>query len=113
MDSAGVIVSLADRVLQYYSQCKQASAAFNNLHLDLYSFHAALLAAEPFIPEDSDLQKGCEEVATKIGKVLSRHASLSTTKKKFMQKIHLSSIDISELRDRLTVQASCLNLYLQ
>ncbi|KAH0551102.1 hypothetical protein GP486_007552 [Trichoglossum hirsutum] len=112
MDPSGVI-SLSERVLQYYNQCRQASAAFSKLHLDLYSFHAALSVAEPLIPADSDLRKGCEEVATRIGEVLSKHASLATTRKKFTQRIHLSTVDISELRDRLTVQISCLNLYIQ
>jgi hypothetical protein len=119
----GDIINVTTLAWKVYKSCKEAPESFKNIAFDVVSLHAVLKEveetefAQPLSPTRQERLKtvgdGCYHVLGDLDSLVKKYHSLGTQSKRTWDRMGWGTVDIAELRARLTVQIGILDTWIR
>jgi len=119
----GDIIAVATLAWNVYKSCKDAPESFRNIAFDVASLHAVLkeveetVFAQPLSPARRDRLKtvadGCYHILEDLDNLVKKYHSLGTQSKRTWDRMGWGTVDIAELRARLTVHIGILDTWIR
>jgi hypothetical protein len=121
--SVGEFIAIATFAWKVYKSCKDAPESFGNISLEVLSLHAVLKEAEekvfarPLSPTSQERFKavadGCHHVLKDLDSLIMKYESLGTQGKRTWDRMKWGTVDITELRARVTSNTGLLTAWIR